>query len=63
MTGLRSARSIWGMPTVLAAVSGIGLVSALFGDGLWDIVSWLCLSAPLAVILPCLARSSLHRER
>ena len=38
------------MPAVLAIASAIGLLSALFGDGFWDWLSWVALGAPVAVI-------------
>lgn len=47
MTG--SAR-VFGVPALLAAVSGFGLLSALIGDGPWDALSWAALAVPLAVI-------------
>ena len=34
-------RQIWGMPIVIGVLSGIGLLSALLGDGIWDLLSWL----------------------
>ncbi|MBX3479339.1 MAG: hypothetical protein KF842_02995 [Caulobacter sp.] len=42
---------IFGWPILLALVSLIGLVAALIGDGAWDGLSWLCLAAPLAVLV------------
>lgn len=47
---VRSPREIWGMPTVLAIVSAIGLVSALLGDGFWDVLSWVALATPMLVM-------------
>ena len=44
------------VPTALAIVSGVGLVSALLGDGPWDALSWLTLAAPVAVPLYCIVR-------
>jgi len=38
------------MPIVLAALSALGLVSALLGDGVWDVLSWITLWIPVAVI-------------
>jgi hypothetical protein len=29
----------------------LGLLSALFGDGLWDAISWLLLALPLSVLI------------
>lgn len=54
-----SARHIWGMPIVLALLSAMGLLSALFGDGIWDVFSWLSLSAPVVVIVWHIARRPL----
>ncbi|MGD9850586.1 MAG: hypothetical protein AB7T38_04905 [Nitrospirales bacterium] len=42
---------IWRWPLALAITSAIGLISALLEDGVWDMVSWVTLSAPVAVIL------------
>jgi hypothetical protein len=44
---------IWGWPIVLGAVSAFGLMSALLADGVWDVLSWLTLGAPLAAIAYC----------
>lgn len=46
-----SASHIWGMPIVLALLSAMGLASALFGDDIWDALSWVTLGAPVAVIV------------
>jgi hypothetical protein len=43
-------RHVFGMPILLAAISLVGLLVALLGDGLWDALSWLSLAIPLAVI-------------
>lgn len=42
---------IYGTPFALAVLNGIGLISALLGDGFWDGVSWIALSATVAVIV------------
>jgi hypothetical protein len=39
------------IPAVLGAVTAVGLVSALIGDGVFDAVSWVLLVLPLLVIL------------
>lgn len=44
-------RKIYASASILAAITGSGLLSALFGDGLWDAVSWLALPVPLFVIV------------
>ena len=49
--------TIWRWPTVLAALTLFGLLSALLGEGgLWWVLSWLALAAPLIVIAICLIR-------
>lgn len=45
------ALRLFGVPALLAVASGAGLVSALVGDGVWDMLSWFALGAPLAVIV------------
>lgn len=40
---------IWLAPMILAIITAIGLLSALTGDDVWDILSWITLSAPLLV--------------
>ena len=39
------------MPVALAGISAVGLLSALLGDGAWDLLSWLAFSTPIAVSL------------
>ena len=39
---------LWGIPLLLGASTSVGLVSALLGDGIWDIVSAFALGAPVA---------------
>lgn len=46
-----SVRQIWGMPIVLAIFSAVGLLSALLGDGIWDVLSWIALAAPIAAAM------------
>lgn len=50
MSAPMTTRAIWDMPIVLATVTAIGLISALLEDGLWDVLSWVALAAPLAVM-------------
>jgi hypothetical protein len=40
---------VFAMPTLIAALSIVGLVSALTGDGVRDLLSWLMLAVPVAV--------------
>lgn len=42
---------LWGMPILLGVLSGIGLISALLEDGVWDWLSWLTLGIPSALML------------
>jgi hypothetical protein len=42
---------VFGRPLLLGLASAIGLLSALFGDGVWDVVSWGALGVPLAIIV------------
>jgi hypothetical protein len=61
MTGKSSTRgthrparrhSLWrvfAMPLVIALLSSIGLVSALTGDGIGDVIAWLTLAVPVVV--------------
>jgi len=37
------------LPTVVAVVSGVGLIFALLGDGIWDALSWLAVGLPVAI--------------
>ncbi|NNG21741.1 hypothetical protein [Telluria aromaticivorans] len=46
---IRTPSQIWGVPVLLAVLTTIGLVSALLGDGVWDLVSAVALGAPVAV--------------
>lgn len=52
----QTTRQIWAAPMVLGIVSAIGLMSALLGDGMWDLLSWILLAAPVLVIGWCLAQ-------
>lgn len=38
---------IFAIPALLGVLSIIGLVSALVGDGVWDVVSWVTLAIPI----------------
>ncbi len=40
---------VWGMPIIIGIFSGVGLLSALTGDDIWDVVSWLALGFPVVV--------------
>ncbi len=51
-----SVARVLGVPLALAVLSAIGLISALLGDGAWDMLSWLALGFPVAVTTRYLAR-------
>ncbi|MEO5955751.1 MAG: hypothetical protein ABIR36_08710 [Nitrospiraceae bacterium] len=61
MSALRTARQIWGLPIALGLVSAVGLLAALLGDGIWDVVSWSSLAAPVIAVVWHLARPTAHR--
>lgn len=42
-----SFRRVWGAPIVIGVVTTVGLIAALLGSGLWNVLSWLCLAVPL----------------
>ena len=46
-----SLRQVFAAPLAIAVLSTVGLISALVGDNLWDVLSWLTLAIPVAVIL------------
>jgi len=46
----QSTPRIFRVPMALGAFTAIGLLSALFGDGVWDAVSWLSILAPIAAV-------------
>lgn len=43
-------RKVYGPACVIAVITLCGLLSALFGDGVWDQLSWLALTIPLTVV-------------
>lgn len=49
MTYHRSLSRIFLAPLLVALVTSAGLVSALVGDGPWDVVSWLTLGFPIVL--------------
>lgn len=42
---------LWGMPFLLAVLSFYGLISALIGSGIWDVIAGISLAIPVLVIL------------
>jgi hypothetical protein len=45
-----SFRQVYGPAIIIAGITLGGLLSALFGDGVWDELSWVALAVPLAVL-------------
>lgn len=60
---VRSPMQIWAMPSVIGALSSLGLCAALLADGVWDVVSWLALGVPIGVGLWFSFRSRRDRRR
>ncbi|WP_417449761.1 hypothetical protein [Kordiimonas sp.] len=50
-SSLRTPWQVFAVPVALAALSLLGLVSALTGDGMRDALSWAGLAAPVVVTL------------
>ena len=46
---LQSLSTIYRIPLMIAVLSAVGLTSALLGDGMWDVLSWLALAVPVAL--------------
>lgn len=44
-------RKIYGSASILAAITFVGLLFGLFGDGVWDEISWIALVIPLLVLV------------
>jgi len=48
----------WVIPLCLSLLTAVGLISALLGDGLWNVLSWLALAAPVGLCIYHWARSA-----
>ena len=42
--------AVFAVPAVVAALSLFGLIVALIGDGVWDVIGWLTLGLSVAVL-------------
>ncbi|WP_420135338.1 hypothetical protein [Rhodopseudomonas sp.] len=42
---------IFAAPLAIGIITALGLTTALLGDGLWDWMSWIALSLPVAVAM------------
>ena len=49
--------SSFAVPVVLWALTAVGLLAALLGDGWWDAASWVTLAVPVLVVLARAARA------
>lgn len=47
----KTVGQVFWVPLLLALISIVGLLSALLGDGLFDLLSWLTLAVPIVVAL------------
>lgn len=47
----QSPWEVFRVPAILGALTAVGLVSALIGDDGWDVLSWLTLFAPIAILV------------
>jgi hypothetical protein len=57
----QSLGQIFAAPAVVAVVSLAGLTGALVGDGIWDLLSSLCLSIPVVLFCACMVRGRQRR--
>lgn len=53
----RTLKQIFYLPAAFAAITTVGLLSALFGDGAWDALSWVALACPIAATVYFVLRS------
>lgn len=49
-------RAVFGVPAVIFVLSLVGLITALTGDGVRDVVAWVGLGAPVAAFVWALFR-------
>lgn len=48
---------VWGIPVLIGICSAIGLLSALTGDGFFDLLSWITLGVPVMITILYLVRT------
>ena len=51
MSESQSTAQIWTAPVLLGLSSAVGLVTALFSDGVGDVIAWVALGVPVVVCL------------
>lgn len=44
-------KRLWGAPILLGILTAVGLLAALLGDGMWDVLSALTLGIPVAATI------------
>ena len=49
--GHQSLTAIFAIPLVVGVLSLFGLVAALIGDGVWDVVGWVTIGICLVVLV------------
>lgn len=49
-TGPFSLKTIFAIPAVVAGLSLFGLVAALIGNGVWDVLGWASLGVSMIVL-------------
>lgn len=55
---------VWTIPFLLGAISLFGLIAALVGDDLWDILSCITLTIPLIIIIRFVVKpTSIKRQQ
>ena len=48
--GRRGLGAIFAVPLMLAAIGLVGLAAGLVGDGIWDVLAWVGLGAPVVLL-------------
>lgn len=64
---MNSRDSTFLLPSLIGLLGAVGLTAALFGDGWWDLLSWLGLGIPALLsiwpLLPRALRAETHPQR
>ncbi len=47
---MKSLKAIFAVPLIVAILSLFGLIAALIGDGVWDVIGWLTLGVSVVVL-------------
>ncbi|MFT3664234.1 hypothetical protein [Piscinibacter sp.] len=48
---MKTLAQVFAVPLLLGVLATVGLVGALVGDGVWDVLSWLTLGSTIVVAL------------